>query len=329
MKRREFIAIAGAAGASILKPFRASAQQVQNIRRIGILSASNETDRYAQERLDAFRQGLEALGWFEGRNIHIDYRFATVDQLQAYAKELVDLKPEAILANSTPCAAALQQQTRDIPIVFLEVSDPIGSGFIESLARPGGNLTGLMLNEEGVSGKWLAMLKDIAPALTHAAIMANPRTTPYDYFLRGALPAAKSLAIELLPGQVETPADIERIIEELSRLPNSGLITPPDSTIGRNRSLIISLTAQHRLPTLYSNAFAVHAGGLMSYSPDRIDGFRQSASYFDSILHGKKPADLPVQTPTKYETALNLTTAKTLGLTIPPSLLAIADEVIE
>jgi putative ABC transport system substrate-binding protein len=235
----------------------------------------------------------------------------------------------AVLAHSTPVAAALQQETRTIPIVFLEVSDPIGSGFIASLARPGGNLTGLLLYEEGIPGKWLAMLKEVEPALVRVALIGNPKTTPYDYFLRGAVAAARSLAMEVVSGRVESPTDIERVIESLSRLPNGGVITPPDSTIGRNRDLIISLVSRYRLPAVYSNRFAVLAGGLMSYSADRVDGFRQAATYVDRILRGAKPVDLPVQAPIKYEIIINLKTAKALGLEVPPTLLARADEVIE
>ena len=316
MRRREFV-IGGLTAAAC--PISARAQQPV-VRRIGVLTLAIETDPYVQQRFDAFRQGLENRGWVEGRNIRIDYRFTTVERLQGLAKELVKSAPDAILADTTPVTAALQRETREIPLIFLEVSDPIGSGFITSLARPDGNLTGLLLFEEGISSKWLTMLKEIAPAVARIALIANPKTTPYDYFLRGIAAAAPSLAIELVPGQVETPADIERVIGSLSVSPNGGIITPPDSTIGRYRDLIITLAARHHLPAVYSYRFAVRAGGLISYSPERVDGFRQAASYVDRILRGAKPADLPVQTPTKYETIINLKTAKALGPTVPPSL---------
>jgi putative ABC transport system substrate-binding protein len=327
MRRRSFITLLG--GSAAAWPMAARAQQPERLRRIGVLTGSNRADPSLQERLNAFRQGLEKLGWAEGRNILIDYRSATADRIRPLAKELVNLEPDVLLAHSTPVAAALQQETHTIPIVFLEVSDPIGSGFIASLARPGGNLTGLLLYEEGIPGKWLAMLKEVEPALARVALMANPKTTPYDYFLRGVVAAARSLAIEVVPGRVESPADIERVIESLSRLPNGGVITPPDSTVGRNRDLIINLVSTHRLPAVYSNRFAVLAGGLMSYSADRVDAFRQAASYLDRILRGAKPVDLPVQTPIKYETVINMKTAKALGLNMPTTLLARADEVIE
>ena len=328
MRRREFITLIGGAAAAWSANARAQ-QQAERMRRIGVLSAAAKDDQFLQQRLDAFRQGLEKLGWSEDHNIRIDYRFATADGIRPLAKEVVRLEPDVILAHSTPVAAALQQETRAIPIVFLEVSDPIGSGFIASLARPGGNLTGLLLNEEGIPGKWLTMLKEFEPTLVRVALIGNPKTTPYDYFLRGAVAAARSLAIEVVPSRVENSADVERVIESLARLPNGGVITPPDSTIGRNRDLIISLESKHRLPAVYSERFAVLTGGLMSYSADRVEGFRQAASYVDRILRGAKPIDLPVQTPLKYETVINLKTAKALGIAFPPTLLTAADEVIE
>ena len=325
--RRQFISALG--GAAVTWPIAVRAQISKQPPRIGVLSLLAEQDPFVQQRLAAFRKELEVLGWREGRDLHIESQFTTPDRLQSVAKDLVKSEPSAIIAISTPVAAALERETHQIPIVFVDVSDPISSGFIASLARPGGNLTGLLLDEEGISGKWLAMLKEVAPALSRVALLANPKTTPYDYFLRGIATVAPSLAIELVPGQVETPTDIERVIKSLSQLPNGGLIAPPDSTIGRNRNLIIRLTAQHGLPAIYANRLTVQAGGLMSYSPDRVDALRQAASYIDSILRGKKPADLPVQTPTKYETLINLKTARALKLNIPATLLAQADEVIE
>jgi putative ABC transport system substrate-binding protein len=223
----------------------------------------------------------------------------------------------------------LQKQSHTIPIVFLGVSDPIGSGFAESLARPGGNLAGLMLYEEGITGKWLAMLKEIAPRLARAALIANPKTTPFDYYVRSAKVAAPSVAIDVVPSPVESAADIERVIESFVREPNGGLVFLPSTTVVQHRDLIIALTALHRIPAVYPYRFFVNAGGLMSYSADLVDAFRQAASYVDRILRGAKPADLPVQTPTRYVTTVNLKIAKALGFDVPPSLLVRADEVIE
>ena len=239
------------------------------------------------------------------------------------------MQPDVILAQSPPITAALQREGPTIPIVFVSVSDPIGSGFASSLARPGGNVTGILQFEASITGKWLAMLKEIAPRLARAALVGNPKTTAYDYFLQAAEGTASSLAIEVVPGRVETAADIERVIVDLSHLPNSGLFLPPDTTTVLHRDLIIALAARHRLPAVYSIRFFVAAGGLMSYGIDQVEMFRHAASYVDRILRGANPADLPVQAPTKYETILNLKTAKALGLDVPPSLLVRADEVIE
>jgi putative ABC transport system substrate-binding protein len=284
-----------------------------------------------QARVAGFRQGLERLGWSEDRNARIDARFAAgnADQFQVLAKELIALQPDVIFAHSTPVVAALQRESRMIPIVFVSVSDPIGSGFVASLARPGGNLTGLLQYEEGIAGKWLAMLKEIAPRLARAALVANPKTTAYDYFLRAAQAAAPSLTIEVVSTPVETTADIERAIESAARAPNGGLLLPPDTTTTVHRDLIIALAARHRLPAVYPFRVFVEAGGLMSYGTEQVAMFRQAALYVDRILRGAKPADLPVQAPTKFETVVNLKTAKALGLTVPPGLLVAADEVIE
>ena len=223
----------------------------------------------------------------------------------------------------------MQQETRTIPIVFAGVADPIGSGFVASLSRPGGNLTGLLQYEEGITGKWLAMLKEIAPNLTRAALVANPRTAAFDYFLQSAKAVAPSLAIDLVPTPVDNAADIERAIEAFAREPNGGLVLPPDTSTVVHRDLIIALAARHRLPAVYAIRVFVAAGGLMYYGTDFVDLYRQAASYVDRILRGAKPADLPVQTPTKFETVVNRKTAKALGLTVPPGLLIAADEVIE
>ena len=326
MRRREFITFLG--GATVAWPLSARAQSDQ-VRRIGVLVGLAEDDPQSKARLAAFRQGLERRGWSEGRNVRIDSRFTASPDYQPLAKELIALQPDVILAHSTPIATALQRESREIPIVFVNVSDPIGSGLVANLARPGGNLTGVLFYEESITGKWLAMLKEIAPQLTRAALLANPKTTAYDHFLRSAKTIAPSLAIELVPNPVETAADIERTIVDFARVPNGGLVLPPDNTTVIHRDLIIALAARHRLPTVYSGSYYVEAGGLMSYGVDPVENFRLAGSYVDRILRGDKPADLPVQAPTKYETAVNVKTAKGLGLTVPPGLLVAADRVIE
>jgi len=249
--------------------------------------------------------------------------------VQVLARELIALQPEVILAQGTPISAALKQETSTIPVVFVGNVDPVGSGFVASLAQPGGNLTGFMSLEASITVKWLGMLKEIAPQLRRAGFMANPKTTPFDYWLPEAEAAARSLAIELLPSRVESPADVERAIESLASGPNGGLVLPPDTFLTSAFDLIVALTTRYRLPTVSSASQFVRAGGLMSYGIDSINVIRQAAVYVDRILRGEKPADLPVQAPVKYETLLNLKTARALGLTVPPSLLARADEVIE
>ena len=312
-------------------PLTTGAQQVGQLRRIGVLAGLAEHDPEMKLLLAAFRLGLERRGWSEGRNIHIDVRFAaaSADQYRPLAKELVALQPDAILAHSTPIAAALQRESRTIPIVFVFVSDPIGSGFVASLARPGGNLTGVLYYEQSIIGKWLSMLKEISPRLSRVAFIANPKTTAYDFLLRSSIAVAPSLAIEVVPSPVATAADIERVIVTFARLPDGGLFLPPDATSIAHRDLIIELAARHRLPAIYAGSLFVTAGGLISYAVDRPDTFRLAASYIDRILRGDKPPDLPVQAPTKYQTIINLKTAKALGLTVPPALLVAADEVIE
>ena len=300
------------------------------MRRVGVLVGLAENDPEMKERIAGLRQGLEKLGWAEGSNLRIDYRFAPAGaQARLLARELIALQPDVILTQSTPATAAMQQETRTIPIVFAGVADPFGSGFAASLSRPGGNLTGLLQYEEGITGKWLAMLKEIAPNLTRAALVANPRTSAFDYFLQSAKAVAPSLAIDLVPTPVDNAADIERAIKAFAREPNGGMVLPADTSTVVHRNLIISLAARHRLPAVYALRVLVAAGGLMSYGPDFVDLYRQSASYVDRILRGTKPADLPVQTPTKFETVVNRKTAKALGLTVPPGLLIAADEVIE
>jgi putative ABC transport system substrate-binding protein len=326
MRRREFISLLG--GAAAAWPLAARAQQ--GMRRIGVLVGLAENDPEMKERLARLRQGLEKLGWTEGSNLRIDYRFAPAGaQARLLARELVALQPDVIFTQSTPATAAMQLETSTIPVVFGGVADPIGSGFVTSLSRPGGNLTGLLQYEEGITGKWLAMLKEISPNLKRAALVANPRTTPFAYFVDSAKALAPSLAIDLVLKPVDDAADLERAIETFAREPDGGLVLPPDTTTVVHRDLIVALAARYRLPAVYGIRVFVAAGGLMSYATDFIDLFRQAALYVDHILRGAKPADLPVQTPTKYETTLNLKTAKALGLTVPPGLMVAADEVIE
>jgi putative ABC transport system substrate-binding protein len=329
MRRREFITLVGGAAASW--PLVARAQQSDRMRRIGVLEETAEGDKERNNQFAKFREGLGGFGWVEGRTVHIERRFAAADagQYQPLAKELVALQPDVILTVSTPVTAALQRETTAIPIVFLGVSDPIGSGFAANLARPGSNHTGIMLYEQGIAGKWLAMLKEIAPRLAHVALVAGPKTTAYDYFVRNAEAAGSSLGIEIVPTPVADAADIERGIEACSRMPNGGLLLPTDGTTIVHRDLVIALAARHNLPAVYALRLFVTAGGLMSYGTDMGEAFQQAASLVDRILRGAKPIDLPVQTPTKYQTALNLKTAKALGLTVPPGPLVATDEVIE
>jgi putative ABC transport system substrate-binding protein len=329
MRRREFIAFVGGAAAI---PLSAHAQQPERTRRIGVFMATAENDPETKPRLSGFRQELEKLGWSEGHNVEFDTRFAAapnVDQARAFAKELIALQPEVILAQSTPITAAFQQETRAVPIVFVFVNDPIGSGFIANLARPGGNITGLTLFEASAAGKWLAMLKEIAPNLARAGLLFNPKTTSFADYVRDTEAMATSLGMELMPGPIENAADVRRTIESFSQLPNCGVVIPPDATTVVHRNLIIELANQHRLPAVFPFRLFVVSGGLMSYGINFVDVFRQAASYVDRILRGEQPADLPVQAPTKYETVLNLKTARTLGLTVPSTLLVRADEVIE
>jgi putative ABC transport system substrate-binding protein len=329
IRRREFITLLG--GVAAAWPIAGRAQPSERIRRIGVLAALPEDDSEIQAQLAAFRQELDRLGWSQGRNAYIDSRFAhaNVDQVQALAKELVALQPDVILAHTTPVVAALRRESRAVPIVFVYVSDPVASGFVASLSRPGGNTTGLLLYEASITGKWLAMLKEIAPRIARATLVGDPNTPTYDYFMRTAEAVAPSLAIELVPSPVQTTADIERAIESFARAPDGGLFLPPNNTTFLHRDRIIALAARHRLPAVYAFRICVTAGGLMSYGIDGIDIYRQAASYVDRILRGAKAADLPVQAPIKYETAINIKTAKVLGLDVPPTLLANADEVIE
>ncbi len=320
MRRREFIAGSAAALAC-----PASVRSQQSVRRIGLLLRGAEDEPVA-----AFNQALEKLGWSQGRNVRIDsFLAARPDEFAQRAKELVALQPEVIFTQTTPMVAALQHETRAIPIVFCNVSDPLGAGFVASLPRPGGNITGFLLYEDSIAGKWLAMLKEIAPQLTRAAFIANPKDMPYDYFMRSAEAAARLLSIELVPYRVGSVDDVETAIGSFAHVPNGGLVFPADAMIRVNRDRVVALAARHGLPAVYAGRAFVAAGGLMSYHTDLLDMYRNAAMYVDRILRGEKPADLPVQAPTKYETALNLKTAKALGLTVPDLIIVRADTVIE
>ena len=329
MRRREFIMLLSCATAPW--SLAARAQHSERVRRVGVLVGLAENDPEMKQRLEGLHEGLEKLGWAEGSNLRIDYRFAPAGaQARSLARELIALQPDVILTQSTPATAAMQQETRTIPIVFAGVADPIGSGFVASLSQPGGNLTGLLQYEEGITGKWLAMLKEIAPNLKRAALVANPKTAAaFDYFLQAGKAMAPSHSIDLVPTPVDNAADIERAIEAFAREPNGGLVLPPDISTVVHRNLIIALAARHRLPAVYALRVLVAAGGLMCYGPDYVDLYRQSASYVDHILRGRRPADLAVQTPTKFETVVNRKTATALGLTVPSGLLIAADEVID
>jgi putative tryptophan/tyrosine transport system substrate-binding protein len=329
MKRRDFLALGSAA--AVARPQVAHAQQPEQMRRIGVLLGLAENDTESNARLAAFRQGLAKRGWSEGRNVQLDYRFADANagRHEVLAKELVALQPDAILAHTPRAAIAIQRESHVVSTVFVNVSDPVGLGLVTSLARPGSNFTGVQHYEATIMGKWLAMLKEIAPRLARAAFVANPKSGSFDFFLRAAHSAAPSLAVEIVPMPVESAADIERSIDSFARTANGGLVFSPDVTTIFHRDPIITLAARHRLPAVYPFQLFSAAGGLMSYGTDQVDMFRLASFYVDRILRGDKPANLPVQAPVRFETTLNLRTAKALGFDVPPSLLVRADEVIE
>jgi len=328
MKRREFITLLGGAAAW---PLAARAQQADRVRRIGALFPIAESDPEQAARRAALQQTLERLGWMEGKNVQLDFRFAGgPDRFSPLAKEIVAQQPDVIFAQTPGVVAAVKRETQTIPIVFANVSDPIGAGFVTSLARPGGSITGMQLFEASIAGKWLSMLKEIAPQLKRATLMGNPKTTAFDYFLQIVEAAAPSLELEVTASRVANADEITRTIESPADAKDAGLVLAPDSTNLRNRDLIIGLAARHRIPAVYPERNYVVAGGLMSYGiADLVEPFRQAASYVDRILRGAQPADLPVQAPTKYQTVINLKTARALGLTVPPGLLVAADEVVE
>jgi putative ABC transport system substrate-binding protein len=329
MRRRDFIQ--AIVGSSLALPPTARAQQSGRIRIIGVLINAPETDPEMQASLIALKQELERLNWLDGGNSRFDIRFTggNLDRMRGLTKEMVAMQPDVILVHTTPLVEVAQKETSTIPIVFVMVSDPVGSGFVASLARPGGNLTGLLLYEESIVGKWLGMLKEIAPQIKRVAFIANPNATVYYYFLRTAQQMAQSFAIELIPSPVDTATDIENAIKSFADTPNGGLFFPPNVASLAHRDLIIGLAARYRLPAVYAFRYFPLEGGLMSYGIEQVEVFRQAASYLDRILRGAKPADLPVEAPTAYKTVVNLKTAKALGLDVPPSLLVRADEVIE
>jgi ABC-type uncharacterized transport system substrate-binding protein len=328
VKRREFITLLGGAAAW---PLAARAQQAERVRRIGLLMASAD-DREGQARVTPLKEGLKELGWTDGRNIQIETRFGGGDagRIRAHAAELVALAPDVLVGHATPGTRALRQATSSIPIVMVAVNDPVEQGFVSSLAHPGGNITGFALINFQMVGKWLEMLKEAAPGVSRAALMFNPDTaSTYYVYLRSFEAERRSIAVEVAEAPVRNTAEIEEAIAKLGREPGGGLIVPPDAFTVLHHQFFIRLAQQHRLPAIYFHRTAVAQGGLMSYGPDPYDNFRRSASYVDRIFKGAKPADLPVQQPTKFELAINLKTARALGLQIPDKLLALADEVIE
>jgi len=329
MRRRQFIALLGGA---VMWPLAVRAQQSARMRLIGVLMGYAENDRTAQSELAAFWAALAKLGWAEGKNLRIELRWSAgdADRIRALAKELVDLRPDAILGQTTPVTGALARETRSIPIVFVAVSDPIASGFAASLAHPGGNVTGFAENESAMGGKWVELLKEIAPRTVRMALLFNPGTPPpLKVYMPSIQAAASSFAIQAIAAPVHASDEIEGIIATQARDPGGGLIVMPNAFNVVNRELIIALAARYGVPAIYFNRFFTDSGGLISYGADRPEQARQAAGYIDRILKGAKPADLPIQQPTKFEFVINAKTAKELGLDVPLHLQRSADEVIE
>ena len=327
--RREFITLLGGAAAWPLPVF---AQQADRVRRVGILMTQAADDPEVRARLSAFRQSLQKLGWIEGRNIRIEYRYAEgqADRARTYAAELVEMGPDVILANGTAILRALREQASGIPIVFVMVPDPVGDGFVASLARPGGSFTGFTNFEFSMSSKWMEILKQLAPQITRVALLFNPESAPYaKYFAQAIEDTPASYRVQLISAPVRAAGEIEQTVAEFARQPNGGLLVVPDLFTAGHRDLIVEVASKHRLPAIYPFRFFVERGGLISYGAATTDLFGRSASYIDSILRGAKPADLPVQQPTKFELVINLKTAKALGLDVSDKLLVLADEVIE
>jgi ABC-type uncharacterized transport system substrate-binding protein len=331
MRRREFITLIGRAVAAW--PLTARAQPSERMRRIGALIGTPESDPESQARVAALREGLAQRGWNEGRNLRVDYRWAGTDRsrIRSLAAELVATAPEVIFVHSTPVMSGLLQATRSIPIVFASVSDPVGDGFVASFAQPGGNVTGFTNVEASMGGKWVEILKELAPAVTRMGFLFNPATAPGggSYFLRRFEAAGPSFQVQPIAMPVEDPAGIERALASLGAGGNGGLVVNTDIFAARNRAAIIAAAARQRVPAIYPFVLFVADGGLVAYGTDGKALFRRAASYVDRVLRGEKPADLPVQAPVKFELAVNLKAARALGLNVPPTLLARADEVIE
>jgi putative ABC transport system substrate-binding protein len=329
VRRRDFIKVV--TGLAAAWPLRAHAQQGEQVRRIGVLLAITADDPESKARLAAFTQGLQQLGWTIDQNVRVDYRWAgaDADKMRKYTAELLALAPDVILAQSSAAVAPLLQATSTVPIVFTLVADPVGAGYVESLARPGGNATGFTVFEYAIGGKWLELLKEIAPSVTRVAVLRETAITAGPAQFSAVQVVAPSLGVELRPVDTRDAGEIERAITAFARSSNGGLIVTGSSAAAIHRELIIALAARYRLPAVYNVRYFVTGGGLISYGPDYVDQFRRAAVYVDRILKGEKPADLPVQAPTKYELVINLKTAKALGITVPPSLLARANEVIE
>jgi len=329
VRRREFITLLG--GGAVAWPVAARAQQSEQMRRIGVLMGLVASDPEAQSRVAAFENGLRELGWVKGRNLSIEYRWAGDGSvLRDHAAELLGMGPDLILANSTPVTAALWEQSGAVPIVFTQVTDPVGQGLVPNLAHPGGNLTGFTSFEFSIGTKWLEALKQTAPHVTRVALVFNPQSAPSaDLFLRPVEAAAPSLSVVPIGAAVRDSDDVDRMFDALAREPDWGLMVLPDISMTNYRKAIIALAARHRVPAVYPFRYFAASGGLMSYGTDVAEVFWRAAAYVDRILKGERPGDLPVQAPTKYELVVNLKTAKALGLTVPPTLLALADEVIE
>jgi putative ABC transport system substrate-binding protein len=330
MRRREFVTLVG--GAAVAWPLRAQAQQVERVRRIGVLMSTAPGDPDAQLRIAAFQEGMRALGWVVGRNLQITFRWAPGDAgaVRSHARELLRMAPDLILANATPVAVALREQGDAVPVVFVQVTDPVGQGLVSSLARPGGNFTGFTSFEFSIGSKWLEMLKVVAPHVTRVALIFNPETAPFaQLFWQPVEAAAPSFDVQPTLVAARSAAEIEHVVNAHAHQPNGGLMVLPDVSTMNHRDLIVALATRHRLPAIYPFRYFAASGGLLSYGTDVPEIFRRAASYVDRILKGARPAELPVQGPAKYELVMNLRAARMLGITMPPLLLARADEVIE
>jgi putative ABC transport system substrate-binding protein len=331
VKRRSFITLLG--GAAVIWPLAARAQHSERVRRIGVLMAYPESDPEGHALVAAFRQGLRKLGWTEGHSIQIETRWATPDValMQRFARELIALQPSLILTQNTPTTASVLQQTRSIPIIFATVSDPVGSGFVAGLAHPGGNTTGFIDMEALMSGKWLELLKEIAPGVARVAFLFNPPTSPGggSYFFGSFEAAAASFGVEAIKSPVHNASELEAAVAKQAQKPNGGLMVMPDAFLNVHRAEVTSLAARYRLPAVYPRRFYTELGGLLSYGNDQLDNYRRAATYADRVLRGAKPSELPVQIPFKFDLVINLKTAKTLGLEVPFLLQQRADEVIE